>query len=181
MNHEEMMKTFRIFIQEEERRQEFRKMIKPIISNYEYYQLSNMIELEDKTQVVIKQELVEMARKSMDKTFLYQEIEKKEIENIFYIIEDNDFNYELYYLDMYNNILKKITTTYWKPTLEAEKLLDSIIKKAIKYSKEKTLTTLEYIKTYETNWSQFVEKQILFYMLDDKLERKNQKDEIKKI
>lgn len=181
MNHEKTMNIFFIFMQEQERRQEFRKNTEIMMSDYEYYQLNNMLELEDKSQTIIKQELLEIAKKSMDKTIIYQNLMNKETEVVIDLVEEEDFKFELFYLDSYNNILKKVTEVYWKPTIKEEKLLELLIKKSLEYSREKTFKTLEYIKKWENNWCSFIEKQILFYKLEENLKKKNQKDEIKKL
>ena len=49
----------------------------------------------------------------------------------------------------------------------------SSFEKSILFSVEKTKGTFQYIKDYDKNWESFIDKQILFYKLEESLEIKN--------
>lgn len=179
--HEQIMQTFLIFSQEIERKEEFRKTINQTLQEYDYYKIKNLMELEDKSQWILQDTIAEIAKKSMKSTDLYFHIEKENFDLILNNIESEDFKYELYYIDTYNNLLKDIVYKFWSPNVEKEKIVSKIIEKSVEFSVEKTKQTFKYIKDYDKNWEVFIDKQILFYKLEESLEERNIKIPKKKI
>lgn len=161
--HEQIMKTFILFSQEIERKEKFKKNMTPLIQEYDYYKLRNLLDLEDKSQWIMQDTLIDIAKDSMKRTNLYHHIEKENLDLINSEIESEDFKYELYYINSYNNLLKDIVYKFWKPTIEKEKIVANIIEKSMIFSLEKTKEIFKYIKNYDKNWETFIDKQILFY------------------
>ncbi len=125
--HEQIMQTFFLFSQEMERKEEFKNNINSLIQDYDYYKIKNLLELEDKSQWILKDTLIDIAKSSMKRTNLYHHIEKENIGLIMSEIESEDFKYEFYYIDNYNNLLKDIVYKFWKPSIEKEEIVAKII------------------------------------------------------
>lgn len=179
--HEEIMKSFWLFCKEIERRENFKKKASSIIHDYEYYKVRNILDLDDKSQHILKDELVSMARESVKKTFIYELLEKKETDNLLTKIQDKNFQYQLYYIDKYNNLITDITSKYYDPDYQVYEILKILIEKGMKQSFVQTNEVLEYIKKWDKEWESFIDKQILFYKLHSTMKEKNSKNVVNKI
>lgn len=179
--HEENMKSFWFFSKEIERREKFKKKATSITDDYTYYKLRNILELDEKSQLILRDELISIARESLKKTFIYELLEKKETESLLEKVNSEDFKYNLYYIDKYNNLIKDITIKYYNPDQQVYELLTVLIAKGMKNSFVKTKEILDYIKKYDKEWESFIDKQILFYKLNLGLKEKNSKKIVNKI
>lgn len=179
--HEEIMQSFWLFSKELERREKFKKKVDSITQHYEYYKVKNILDLEDKSQHILRDELVSLARESLKKTYIYELLEKKETENLLEKIMSETFQYELYYIDKYNNLIKDVTTKYYSPDQKVFQLLKILIQKGMNKSFVETNEILNYIKKWDKEWEEFIDKQILYYKLGSNLKEKNSKDTVQKI
>lgn len=170
--HEEIMNIYFLFKDELKRKEDFRKSIDNNLQEFDYYLIKNMVLLEEKSDIVMHDILLDVAKKSLNKTQLYYYIEKEELKLITELI-NNDFQYKYYHINNYNNVLLDFSFKFWNVTPETDKVMSLLIKKSIEYSKEETYSTLEKIKEWRKPWKDFIDKQILYYQLNDSLSLKN--------
>ena len=164
-SHEEIMEIHRLLTEELERKEKFRKSMRASIQEYEFSKVAMTIEIEEKTDILLRDSLSDAATKSMRKTEFYKFLEQGNIEELIRIAESKDFKYHLHYVDLYNNALKDVVSKFWKPTSIVEQLMSALIEHAVSFSIEKSEKTLESIKDWHQNWMPFMEKQILYYKL----------------
>jgi len=179
-SHENIMEIYFLFNEELKRKENFRKSIDKEIQDFDYYSIKNMISMEEKSDIVMQDVLLEMAKKSLNKTPIYYHMEKEELDIISQLIDD-DFQYKYYHLSNYNNVLLDFSFKFWTIKPEVEKVMLQLIEKAIEYSSEDTLITLQKIKEWRNPWKDFVDKQILYYKLNDNLSIKEINSKKRKI
>lgn len=179
MNHIEIMETYQTILDELERKSIFRKNMETTLQSYEFHTFRNILEIEEKTDIVLKNNIVDIASKSMKKTDLYFFLEQSNTEAIISLVESDNFKYELYYINQYTNLLKDIVNKYWNPHQKAEELIALVIKKGMEKDHNKTKEVCTDIKLWYENWKEFIDKQILYYKLEDKIVKKTISKKIK--
>lgn len=171
--HEDIMNVYFLFKEELSRKEEFRKNIDEKIKDFDYYTVKNMTLMEEKSDIVMHDILLEMAKKSLSKTPIYYHLEKEDI-MLFCDLINEDFDDKYYHISNYHNLLLDFSMKFWTVKPEYEKVMSLLIEKSLEHSVEDTKKTLENIKEWRKPWKNFIEKQILYYKLNESLSYKRE-------
>lgn len=172
-NHTAIMQAYFLFEEELQRKETFRKSMEGTFREFEFNEIKNIFEIEEKTDKVLKNSLTILITQSMKRTDLYYFLEKEDVGALQSLLESNEFKYELYYINEYCNVITDMANKFWVITPAVENVASLLIEKAMEYSSEKTKKVCQAISKWNKTWEPFIDKQMLFYTLSENLTEKH--------